>query len=330
MVVRLVGNVEEKKGNTSQSSPAENYRTPSSKFRLSRMSGVGSRLPLTLEHIVTAIRFVTGILILLQTAAGVCAGDAQQPQIAGAASAPVHGSETNIYLGRGETLFFVWIEPLGMWVGKHEVTNGQYGRYDPEHDSNEFQGYRLNERNQPVVRVSWNDAHNYCSWLTRRFGEQLPGGLVFRLPYEDEWQAFASCGDSREFPWGGWWPPPDDWNYRGEKGARLVFRLLGARDFIEDHQNAHIVSCPVDQSGSNEWSLCGVGGNVWEWCGDWFDTNHLSRVTRGASWSNYRRNVLAITNRTEALPSGKTEMVGFRVVIGPEKRADTPGGGEGE
>ncbi len=273
----------------------------------------------------TAIRLIIGILILLRAAAAVCAEDGQQPLHADAAGAPMHGAETNIYIGRGETLFFVWIEPLGMWVGRHEVTNGQYKRYDPEHDSRNFEGYRLNERFQPVVQVTWNHARNYCSWLTRRFGEHLPAGFVFRLPYEDEWQVFASCGDSREFPWGGYWPPPDDWNYRGEKGARLVFRLLGARDFIEDHQNAHIVACPVDQSGTNEWSLLGVGGNVWEWCADWFDTNCVYRVTRGASWGNYRKDVLAITNRVAALPSGKTEMMGFRVVIGPERRD-----GEGE
>ncbi len=263
------------------------------------------------------VRLFTHLLILFCATVDLRGEETEGPALESVvAETPAHGAEMNIHLGRGETMVFVWIESLGIWVGKYEVTNGQYGRYHPEHDSREFHGYRLNERNQPAVLVSWEDARNFCSWLTRRFGDQISAGYAFRLPHEDEWRQFAACGDDREFPWGDQWPPPDDWNYRGEKGARPVFRLFGAKDFIAGHQNDYIVSCPVDRSGSNEWSLYGVGGNVWEWCGDWFDTNRVSRVMRGASWSNYRKHVLAITNRVAAPPTGKTEMVGFRVVIG--------------
>lgn len=227
-----------------------------------------------------------------------------------------HGSWKTIALGRGEEMIFVWIEPLRLWVSRFEVTNGQYGRYDPDHDSGTYHGYRLNERHQPVVHVSWKDARNFCSWLTRHLADQIPPGYVFRLPSEQEWEKFAACGDERRFPWGDQWPPPDERNYRGEEGARGVFRLFVPRNYIRGHRGKFIVSSPVYQSGANEWGLYGAGGNVWEWCADWFDTNHTARVLRGASWANHQEHVLALTNRVAAPPEDKTAMIGFRVVIG--------------
>lgn len=229
---------------------------------------------------------------------------------------PEHGSEKIVSVGGGESMMFVWIEPLEMWVGRFEVTNGQYLRYDTAHNSGSFHGYHLNERNQPVVNVSWEDAGNYCSWLNRNFRDQVPAGYVFRLPTEDEWEVFARCGDNRKFPWGDTWPPPNEWNYRGEEGARGIFRFFAPRNFIRGYRGGFIVSAPVGQSGSNEWGLFGVGGNVWEWCEDWFDANKTCRAIRGASWSNYRKETLALTNRAAGPEYGKTDMIGFRVVIG--------------
>lgn len=257
--------------------------------------------------------------LLLAAVARVCAhGDPPRPaeDDRGTPIPPEHGSLKTIPLGSGETMIFVWIGPLEMWVGRFEVTNAQYRRYDPEHDSGEFEGYYLDDRNQPAVRVSWEEARNFCLWLNRHFGDRLQAGYSFRLPDEEEWEMFASCGDNRKFPWGDRWPPPRDRNYRGEEGVRGIFRLFGARNFIRGHRGDHIVSAPVHLSGSNEWSLYGAGGNVWEWCRNWFDEEQDLRAVRGASWSNFRMEDIVLTNRVGAPPRGKTAMIGFRVVIG--------------
>lgn len=232
--------------------------------------------------------------------------------------APEPGQPIMIRLGRGEMMRFVWIKSLNIWVGQFEVTNGQYRGFHVDHKIEPYHAYRLTGRNYPVVSVSWYDACNYCAWLNRKFGHQLPRGYAFRLPTEKEWETFASCGDKRIFPWGNQWPPPDDWNYRGMEGARGIFRVFQRKEkFIRGHNDGFIVSCPVERSGANDWFLYGVGGNVWEWCGDWFDREQTTRVLRGAAWSNYQQDDIAVTNRNDGSPSRKSEMVGFRVVIGP-------------
>ena len=55
------------------------------------------------------------------------------------------------------------------WMSKYEITNRQYQRFGPEHDSRfehrsswifseEYLGWPVNKAKQPVVRVSWNEA----------------------------------------------------------------------------------------------------------------------------------------------------------------------------
>jgi formylglycine-generating enzyme required for sulfatase activity len=242
------------------------------------------------------------------------AGPADEPR---ALAAPRPGESLVINLGRGEVMAFVWIGPLKMWVGKFEVTNGQYQRFDQGHESKSYYGHQFNAPDQPVVRVSWEDANNYCAWLTRTFGSQIPDGYICRLPLEREWQTFASCGDRRRYPWGNGWPPADTFNYRGREGARLVYRLFQSEPYISGHDDGFIVTCPVQQSGVNAWGLFGVGGNVWEWCQDWFDARQITRSLRGASWNNHEPDIIAITNRSDAYPLRSNPMIGLRVVAAP-------------
>ena len=259
----------------------------------------------------------TGLLFSALCLALWASEDQDEPAAgAGIAGPPEHGAVRTVSLGRDEDLAFVWIEPLLLWVGKFEVTNGEYRRYDPEHDVSSYHGYLLGNQAQPAAMVTWEDARNYCEWLNRHFSDQIPTGSVFRLPTEKEWETFAGCGDERRFPWGNEWPPPSVWNYRGEEGSGGIFRFFAPKHFIAGHVDDFIVSCPAEESGANEWGLYGVGGNVWELCEDWFDTNKTARVIRGASWSNYLQDSLALACRAPAPPREKTGMIGFRVVVG--------------
>ncbi len=51
----------------------------------------------------------------------------------------------------------------------------------------------------PVMGVSWDDATDFCTRLTRRAGGNL---WVFALPAEDEWEKAARGPDGRFHPWG--------------------------------------------------------------------------------------------------------------------------------
>jgi hypothetical protein len=63
------------------------------------------------------------------------------------------------------------------WMGVHEISNAQYARFDPQHDSRvepkqayQFgvHGYPMNRPEQPVVRVSWDRAMAFCRWLSEK------------------------------------------------------------------------------------------------------------------------------------------------------------------
>ena len=91
------------------------------------------------------------------------------------------------------------------WMGEMEVTNQQFGVIYPEHDSrfvdqlwkdHVHQGYPANEPNQPVIRVSYNDAVEYCKQLSEKTG------LNITLPTEAQWEWACRAGSDSDFWYG--------------------------------------------------------------------------------------------------------------------------------
>ncbi len=254
---------------------------------------------------------IFGGLLLLWLAAGLGAAEAETPLQEPAQP----GRFFRLQLGRGVELAFVWIAPMQLWVGETEISNAQFRRYDASHSSSNLLGRDLDHDLQPVVQVSWEEAHNYCGWLNRRYGAWLPAKTVFRLPTEKEWETYASCGQQRRYPWGNQYPPPATHNYRGMEGSLWLYRLFQKERFIRGHNDGYIVACPVHQSGRNSWGLYGVGGNVWEWCADWFDITTGRRAIRGAAWNNEEEAFLRIKYRAGVAAEARNACLGFRVVL---------------
>ena len=223
---------------------------------------------------------------------------------------PAKGSYLNVPIGLGETMGFVWVEQLQLWVGKFEVTNRQYERYFPAHRSRSFEGFALNEPDQPVVHVSWQDADAFCTWLNTQFAERIPTGMVFRLPTGREWTVIASCGDARHYPWGNDWPPRYG-NFSDTAARAQLSQWRG----IAGYNDGYPVSCPVQNSGMNEWGIYGLGGNVWEWTLDWYDSAQTFRSRRGGSWDFDERANLEIGAVGFDRPDARYDTIGFRVVV---------------
>jgi formylglycine-generating enzyme required for sulfatase activity len=232
------------------------------------------------------------------------------------AAAPAETGVIRVDLGEGVDMTFVRIPSAGLWVARHEVTNRQFRRYNAAHVSPPHFLNEMDEDAQPAVFVSWRQALDYTEWMNRRFAAQIPLGNAFRLPLEREWAVFAACGDNRPYPWGRTWPPPNDWNYRGEEGVWRPMRPLPTDQVIRGHTDDFITTGPVQKSGRNDWGLYGVGGNAWEWCLDVFEGTSGARVVRGASWHNHLEPHLRLAYRTFADPDARNAMIGFRVVIG--------------
>jgi len=215
--------------------------------------------------------------------------------------------------GRDITIFphpavpvdLVWVDALRGWVGKYEVQTGQFVIYPSGyHNPKAVNGRPQNTPYQPVTCVSYAQAVAFCESLSRY--NTLPKGYRARLPTENEWTIFAQCGDGRKYPWGNDWPPKYG-NYDDEDEIDSAL--------IEGYTDGHVVTCPVADSGRNDWGLYGVGGNVWEWT---TEATGTLVVARGASWDTQEQDCLHISAKRFLAPTFQGSDVGFRVVIMPE------------
>ena len=91
------------------------------------------------------------------------------------------------------------------WMGELEVTNQQYNTIFPQYDSRYVDqqwkdhvvpGYPANKPEQPVIRVSYNDAMEYCKILSQKTG------LNITLPTEAQWEWACRGGSDEDFWFG--------------------------------------------------------------------------------------------------------------------------------
>jgi formylglycine-generating enzyme required for sulfatase activity len=166
----------------------------------------------------------------------------------------------------------------GFWMGKYEVTQGEYLAVMGSNPSN-FQG----DPNRPVEMVTWFNATNYCGKLTQR--ERAAGRIatnsVYRLPTEAEWEYACRGSTSTRFSYG------DD----------LAYTNLTQYAWYD--ANSGSTTHPVGQKLPNPWGLYDMHGNVQEYCQDVYDTYRggialdpqgpatgSARVHRGGDWSH--------------------------------------------
>ncbi len=274
-------------------------------------------------------------------------------------------------LEEGKTLEFAWIPPgsfvMGdasgdadelpptavtirepFWMSRCEITNEQYARFDPTHDSRfehrtswifseEYLGWPLNGPRQPVVRVSWERAMAFCDWLSRKTG------LRVSLPTEGQWEYACRAGSDTPF----WYGTGDrdfsnlanmaDWTIRNlaYEGWRPKSPDLVPRDARSN--DGTLVTADVASYAPNPWGLYDMHGNAAEWTRstwrpypydetDGRDSTRITpaeagtptgeKVVRGGSW--YDRPARCRSSFRLSYPAWqRVYNVGFRVVIEP-------------
>jgi formylglycine-generating enzyme required for sulfatase activity len=215
-------------------------------------------------------------------------------------------------------------------LGKYDVTRGEYaafvretgysagdGCYDNGNPNSRWRagaswenpGFDQGERD-PVVCVSWADAHAYVAWLNgkvRRVASTSRDG-PYRLPSESEWEYAARAGTTTRF----WW---------GDDDGR-------AADHAWYKDNSGGQTHPVGSKPANAFGLYDMVGDVWQWTEDCYADSYAHAPTdgraaeagdaclrsdRGGSWF-YPAWLLRPATRERNPADYRDAVMGFRVV----------------
>ena len=150
-------------------------------------------------------------------------------------------------------------------LGKYLVTRGEFAAFVAATGHSDNQAWRSPSFAQtdqdPVVRVSYQDAQRYVAWLN-----QLSGGSAYRLPSEAEWEYAARAGTTTTFYWG---------DTVGKNNANCAD--CGSR---WDGKG----TSPVGSFAANRFGLYDMAGNLWQWVEDCNSDSYAGAPTDGSPW----------------------------------------------
>jgi formylglycine-generating enzyme required for sulfatase activity len=196
------------------------------------------------------------------------------------------------------------------YLALRAVTNLEFREWKRDHLTGAFRQETLDLDTMPVANVSWQEAAEYCNWLSAKEGlpeayVQVKGKLAladppttgYRLPTEAEWEYAArwnGAANDRKYPWGDRLPiPPHAGNFADERAIYLQGQILKGYD------DGFRVAAPVGSFPANPLGYYDLGGNVLEWTGDYYGVaadnpaplidpagpaDGESHVIRGSSW----------------------------------------------
>ncbi|MBL9208503.1 MAG: formylglycine-generating enzyme family protein [Opitutaceae bacterium] len=196
----------------------------------------------------------------------------------------------------------------GFWLGRHEVTQGQWTALMGRNPS----AFKDLGPDAPVETVSWKDAMEFCRRLTEREKNagRLPPGHVYTLPTEAQWEYACRAGSSQP--------------YAGDLEAMAWFGAGRAAGSTR----------AVGRKAANAWGLFDMHGNVWEWCRDWYGETYRRpatgealidpegpssgsyRVNRGGSWRSPSGSCRSAFRHWLA-PNDRGNALGFRLALVP-------------
>ena len=131
----------------------------------------------------------------------------------------------------------------------------------------EGRGSSVRDRpDHPVVHIAFEDALAYARWAGKR------------LPTEAEFEFAARGGlDRNRYPWGNELTP----------GGKAVANTWQGRFPAKDRgEDGYTGTSPVTAFPPNRFGLYDMGGNVWQWCADWYRPDYYAALARAGPLAN--------------------------------------------
>ena len=191
------------------------------------------------------------------------------------------------------------------YIGKFEVTQELYEAVMGRNPS-KFRSY-----DRPVEQVSWNEALDFCTELSRLTGRH------FTLPTEAQWEYAARGGHKAA-----------NTKYSGSSSIDKV-AWYDQNAYNKGERSPDYGTHPVGKLQPNELGVYDMSGNVWEWCYDWYGdyssgvqtdpkgpSTGSYRVYRGGSWNDNAR-FCSVAYRGKVSPGYSIYSMGFRLVLVP-------------
>jgi len=194
------------------------------------------------------------------------------------------------------------------YIGVCEVTQEQYEKVIGLNPSK-----NIGPKN-PVEMISCYDAKDFCAELSKIEKQE------YRLPTEAEWEYACRAGTQTAYYWGDTFDEKYVWSNKNSGG--------------KSHE--------VGTLKPNAWGLFDMGGNVYEWCQDSYDSysdgeqvnpqggpDAVTRcVIRGGSWYYVSRRCRS-ADRMQSDFTNRNDRIGFRVVVVPKAERMRFSGPEG-
>ena len=197
----------------------------------------------------------------------------------------------------------------GFWLGKYEVTQGQWESVMGTHPwkGKKVRKYVRSNSSHPAVYISWNDVQRFVAKLNA-----ASGSSVYRLPTEAEWEYACRAGTSTRWSFGDDERQLTDYAWYADNASRV------------GESYAHAVGTKLP----NDWGLYDMHGNVFEWVQDrrsssYYErsprvdplgpTSGSQRAFRGGGFHTIAQN-LRSAYRSATSPDARTHIFGVRLL----------------
>lgn len=209
----------------------------------------------------------------------------------------------------------------GFWVGKFEVTQGQWqhvvGKFPGKHTVGEGDDF-------PVYNINFAEAEEFCRKLTEKAhaSGELPNEWQLRLPTEAQWEYACRAGTTTATSFG---------DRLSSKQANFQGTPYNGAEAGPSLKRA----APIGSYPANAWGIHDMHGNVYEWCRDWSHAElpggvdpdfyaarstatlnrdgTVSRIRRGGCWADNGWPCRS-SFRARFEPERRSDHIGFRIV----------------